>query len=210
MQAAFKEWAIVVDALGQGKQIIILRKGGINEGRGGFRLQQNEFLLFPTLFHQQRESVIPAAQERFDQISPHFPKPAEIKIDYFARVESALKVDSFDAVKRLHRQHIWKDEVLAERFNWGREELIYAIAVRVFRLAKPFTGAMLPEYGGCKSWINLAQEVDLQNSEPILSDQVFAQKLSLLQSALSPHLNMKNIKVEFLPEALSAPTIPPR
>src|SRR5438132_279856 len=101
MRAAFKEWAIVVDALGRGEQIIILRKGGISEGPGGFKLDQNEFLLFPTLFHQQRESVIPHAQERFDQIAPHFPKPDQIRIEYFACVESALKVDSFDAVKQL-------------------------------------------------------------------------------------------------------------
>src|SRR4051812_4068004 len=102
MRAAFKEWAIVVDALGRGEQIIILRKGGISEGQGGFKLEQDEFLLFPTFFHQQRESVIPLAQERFDQIASHFPKPGQIKIEYFARVERALKLDSFDAVKQLH------------------------------------------------------------------------------------------------------------
>ena len=33
---AFKEWAVVVDALLRGEQVIILRKGGLREGRGGF------------------------------------------------------------------------------------------------------------------------------------------------------------------------------
>ena len=61
MRTAFKEWAIVVDALGRGEQILILRKGGIAEGRGGFKPEHERFLLFPTLFHQQRESVLPAA-----------------------------------------------------------------------------------------------------------------------------------------------------
>ena len=37
VRTAFKEWAIVVDALGRGRQSVILRKGGIAEGRGGFR-----------------------------------------------------------------------------------------------------------------------------------------------------------------------------
>jgi hypothetical protein len=32
----FKEWALVCEALGRGEQTIILRKGGIAEGRGGF------------------------------------------------------------------------------------------------------------------------------------------------------------------------------
>ena len=49
MRTAFKEWAIVVDALGRGAQILILRKGGLREGSGGFRLEQRQFLLFPTL-----------------------------------------------------------------------------------------------------------------------------------------------------------------
>ena len=53
MTYALKEWAIVVDALIRGEQIIVLRKGGISEGPGGFKVDQPEFLLFPTLFHQQ-------------------------------------------------------------------------------------------------------------------------------------------------------------
>ncbi len=53
MRAAFKEWAIVVDALGRGEQIIVLRRGGLAESRGGFRLEHSRFLVFPTLFHQQ-------------------------------------------------------------------------------------------------------------------------------------------------------------
>jgi hypothetical protein len=73
MRTAFKEWAVVVDALLRGEQILILRKGGLREGRGGFQIEHSEFLLFPTLFHQQRESVIPTAQARYDELAPNFP-----------------------------------------------------------------------------------------------------------------------------------------
>ena len=66
MRIAFKEWMIVVNALGRGEQIIILRKGGISEGHDGFRAEHSRFLLFPTLFHQQRESVVPFAQSRLE------------------------------------------------------------------------------------------------------------------------------------------------
>lgn len=55
MRTALKEWAVVVDALGSGQQIILLRKGGLREGPGGFAVAQPEFLLFPTLFHSQLE-----------------------------------------------------------------------------------------------------------------------------------------------------------
>ena len=73
MRTAFKEWAIIVDALGRGEQIVILRKGGISEGRGGFQVTQARFLLFPTLFHQQRDAVLPDARRRYDVIAPSLP-----------------------------------------------------------------------------------------------------------------------------------------
>src|SRR4051812_18838218 len=116
MTAAFKEWAIVVDALGRGEQIFILRKGGIHEGRGGFEMDYSEFLLFPTLFHQQREPVTPGAQKRFDKIAP-FPPPADlVRIEYWAQVVEARRLTAFSEVKRLEGQHIWNEQVLAERF----------------------------------------------------------------------------------------------
>ena len=47
-QIAFKEWAVVCAALASGQQSLILRKGGIHEGRDGFRVAHREFWLFPT------------------------------------------------------------------------------------------------------------------------------------------------------------------
>src|SRR5438477_1344443 len=43
----FKEWSLVCDALGRGEQSVILRKGGIAEGREGFSFRYREFFLFP-------------------------------------------------------------------------------------------------------------------------------------------------------------------
>jgi hypothetical protein len=40
---AFKEWAVVCEALGSGRQSVILRKGGIAEGREGFAFLHREF-----------------------------------------------------------------------------------------------------------------------------------------------------------------------
>ena len=53
MSFGFKEWTLICDALGRGEQSIIIRKGGIAEGRAGFRFEHPEFLLFSTLFHEQ-------------------------------------------------------------------------------------------------------------------------------------------------------------
>jgi hypothetical protein len=185
LTAAFKEWAIVVDALGRGEQIFILRKGGIHEGRGGFQMEHSEFLFFPTLFHQQRESVVPAAQRRFDEIAPHLPPANLLRLEYWAQAVEHHRLEEFGAVKRLAGQHVWREEVLAERFEWGREQGIFAIALRVHRLPMAVELPMLPEYGGCKSWVEVAHPVMPAGSTPILDDAAFDGRLKKFREAIT-------------------------
>jgi hypothetical protein len=184
VRAAFKEWAIVVDALGRGEQIVILRKGGISEGRGGFQVDHPEFLLFPTLFHQQRESVLPDAQQRYDTIAPQLPTPEKVRIEFFAKVADRRRVDALADAERLRGQHIWRDEVIADRFEWGRAKNIFAIAVRVFRLPRAIDLPLAASYGGCKSWIELERDADVREATPVLDDKAFAAKLAQFASAL--------------------------
>jgi hypothetical protein len=184
MRAAFKEWAVVVDELGRGGQIIILRKGGISEGRGGFKMEHPRFLLFPTLFHQQRDSVIPAAQKRYDEIATHFPGPDKLRLEFFAEVVVARQLNSLADANSLRGQHVWRDEVIAQRFDWGRDKSIFALAVRVFRLPQIVELPMRPEYGGCKSWIELGQEVATDAAKPVLPDAAFKEKLNQFRERL--------------------------
>jgi hypothetical protein len=186
VRVAFKEWAVVVDALLRGEQIVVLRKGGLREGRGGFQIEHPEFLFFPTLFHQQRESVTPAAQARFDQIAPHFPPPETLRLEGFARVIEWRRLESLEAARQLRGRHIWRDDVIDERFDWGRDKHIHALAVRVFRLDKPVELPMFPAYGGCKSWIDLEEEIPITGAQPVLAEADFADKLAQFQRALEP------------------------
>ena len=158
VRAAFKEWAVIVDALGRGDQIIILRKGGINEGAGGFKMEHPRFLLFPTLFHQQRESVLPSAQIRFDLLAPNFPPPGKLRLEFFAETAAAAKLDSLADARALNGQHVWRDEVIAERFDWGRDKSIFALAVRILQLPQPVELPLMPAYAGCKSWVELDRD----------------------------------------------------
>ena len=64
MKTAFKDWAVIVDALGRGEQSVIFRKGGLREGKGGFRPEFDTFLLFPTRYHQQGDGVVNRARAR--------------------------------------------------------------------------------------------------------------------------------------------------
>ena len=196
MHAAFKEWAVIVDALGQGEQIIILRKGGISEGPGGFKLEHPRFLLFPTLFHQQRESVLPAAQARFDQIASQFPPPDKLRFEYFAEVAAESKLNSLADANALRGQHIWRDEVITERFDWGRDKAIFALAVRVFRLPLPVELPVRSEYGGCKSWIELDHDLATTGASPVLSDAAFTGKLNQFRGALGGGINERPGRID--------------
>jgi len=184
MRIAFKEWAVVVDALATGRQIVILRKGGISEGSGGFKIEHPEFLLFPTLFHQQRESVIAEAQLRHDIIQGAFPPPEILRLEYFCRVTSWRRLDDLATAQRLEGQHIWRPEVIADRFDWGRSKAIFALAVRVFRLPAAIDMPMAPAYGGCRSWIEVDREIDIANSQPVLAEEEFAARLRELEAAM--------------------------
>jgi len=181
VRTAFKEWAIVVDALGRGEQIIILRKGGIAEGRGGFQVDHREFLLFPTRFHQQRDQVVAAAQARYDELAPGLPAADRVRLEFGAEVVNWRKLATLADAERLRGRHIWRDAVIAERFDWGREQAIFALALRVKRLPKPVELPLFPAYGGCKSWIELAEDVAVSEAVPVLDDAVFAARLADLE-----------------------------
>ncbi len=185
MRAAFKEWAVIVDALGRGEQILILRKGGISEGRGGFQMEHPQFLLFPTLYHQQRESVTPAAQARYDQIAPGFAPPEILRLEHFAEAVACRRLDSLSTAEALRGEHCWKGEVIADRFDWGREKNIFAIAVQVHRLPRPIEIPMSPAYGGCKSWIELDRDIPIQDATPVLDQAAFDHKLGRFLAALN-------------------------
>ena len=183
VQIAFKEWGIVVEALGRGGQIVVLRKGGIAEGQGGFRAEQERFWLFPTRFHQQAEGVVEEARAGFEDYE--WPSNDLLRIEFCAEVIEACRLDSLAQAQRLVGQHIWREEIIAERFDWGRDAGIYAMALRVRRLAAPVELPMLESYGGCKSWVELEPRMKFAGAEPVLAKDVFAEKLAAFREALA-------------------------
>ena len=110
----FKEWAIVCEALGEGRQNVILRKGGIAEGRDGFAFRHREFFLFPTFFHEQIEKT-----RLTDAIVPQ-PNELQVTIRFFARMEHARRIESWETVAGLECFHVLKQSVVQERFDDGR------------------------------------------------------------------------------------------
>ena len=76
LKIALKEWASVCAALGDGRQIILLRKGGIYESAGEFEIEHRQFVLFPTYLHQKAEMLKESEQAKLATVSA---EPAKIQ-----------------------------------------------------------------------------------------------------------------------------------
>jgi hypothetical protein len=144
----FKEWALVCEALGRGAQSILLRKGGIAEGRDGFGFRHDEFFLFPTFFHEQIVKV------RTPEAQIPEPREGEIEIRYFAKLKARTEIRSWPTAAALEPFHILEESVVRERFEYKGAGLHVAL-VRVFRLEPSWKLADKPAYGGCRSWVAL-------------------------------------------------------
>lgn len=164
----FKDWAVVCAALGQGRQSIILRKGGIAEGRQGFRFKHEEFFLFSTQYHQQMDKVRPIEASRLQV--PSAPPEDTVEIRYLFRMEWALWLDDWGTLARLEPFHIYREEVARERFIYDDQPGLQCAFGRVYRVAPTWTFPDKPGYGGCRSWIQLpASSPDFQLA-PVIDD----------------------------------------
>ncbi len=178
MSTAFKEWALVCEALGSGLQSVLIRKGGIAEGREGFVFKHGEFFLFPTWFHEQlARTTLPA-----DTVPPPLPGD-EFEIRYAATVEWTRLVTSLESITRLRDLHVLRDEVVEERFHYDQSEGVHIAFVRVFRLEPPRRVKNEKKYGGCRSWVELP-DIDDSALVSVISDEEHARRRRLLDEIL--------------------------
>ena len=93
-QIALKEWAVTVQALAQGRQVLLLRKGGIHEEGKDFRVVHPEFLLYPTYEHQREDLLKPAAQPSLKQLLAETPQSDTITFSHWAQVAEVIECRS--------------------------------------------------------------------------------------------------------------------
>jgi hypothetical protein len=180
MSIAFKEWAIICDLLGAGGQSIILRKGGIHEGRDGFSFKHNEFHLFPTLFHEQiAKTTLPVSTPVPGQ------PPGRIEVRQFARLEWTATITDLDIALSLAPFHVWKEEVVRERFHYDDAPGLHLAWLRVFRCEPHWSFPDEPKYGGCRSWVTIPEPPEGITLVPALNDEENATRSEALKAALS-------------------------
>jgi hypothetical protein len=163
---AFKEWTLICETLGRGAQSLIIRKGGIAEGRDGFRFKHPDFLLFPTLFHEQvaklrlpASAALPAAREDGQHV-----------ISLAAHVEWTRDVTDWEKVRALEPFHLWTEAEIDKRFRQDDAPGVSVAYVRISRLSEPLVFPDAPKYGGCRSWIDVPNLAAATRLDPVLDE----------------------------------------
>lgn len=196
--AALKEWAIVCNALEDGLQTVLLRKGGIMEYKDGFEVKHDSFFLYPTLEHQSREYLQSAYLENFDRTYTN-PINADgqnlVAIKSWAKVERIIEIFNTNELAKINDYHIWNNKYLQLRMNYNSSKPLTVMVIRVYKLLSPLNLEIDPKWSGCKSWIDIqVPAYDSLNSsatinkseliEPVLIDSEFERISYELEEAL--------------------------
>ena len=170
---ALKEWAVVCNALRDGEQIVLLRKGGIHRDDREFAdsFESNpEFLLFPTYEHQSADLIKPERHEDLSRSMDEDDVPGLTTLSCFAQVTDRIEIDDPEALGRISEFHIWTDAYVDKRLGWRPRQPLTVALVRVYPLLQPQALPLLDDYAGCKSWVDLGQDVPMGALEPSLTD----------------------------------------
>ena len=190
---ALKEWAIVCKALEDGKQMLLLRKGGIMEYRKGFEVKHNEFLLYPTFEHQSVESIKVEYKEKLKEIleeqnkyynnnnnnrkeidkdNKNFNTSSNNIIKLLAKVEDVIEISDKLILSELRDYHIWSDEYVTLRMNYNPSKPMNILLLRIYKLRKPLIVDINDTWAGCKSWIDIETDREFQNSHKLKMQKI--------------------------------------
>ena len=178
---ALKEWAVVVNALSTGRQIMVLRKGGIHRDDKDFRIVHPEFLLFPTYEHQAPDLLKKQYQGDLAATFDEDDVEGLVTVSAWTEVAEVIELRDEEVLSMLSKYHIWTDDYAQKRLHWRPKYPLTVALLRVYTLQKSQAIRVLDEYIGCKSWVELGQEVLLGQMEPVLGDAEFRERADAIK-----------------------------
>ena len=153
------EWNATIEALGQGKQTILIRKYGTT---------LNEFLLYPTVSYANKDDILDSFQGKYQDFVKDNLLPAgedkKYAVKYYAKVEEVIEKSSA-RIGAFNKFHIWTRNHVKNYL--GRKEAKIWI-LRVYELDEP---QMLKRSNGML-YANVDTPVKLEG-KPVLSDTEF-------------------------------------
>lgn len=152
---ALKEWGAVAVALLEGRQTVLLRKGGIHEKR--FEVGRDRFVLFPTVAHSHLERVRPEHRDLVERGADEVDAGGgAFTVRCGLSLVEVVPVDRPEGLAAIEDLHIWTaDSVRQDRLEFRPKQALQVLVVRAVALPEPVLLPRLEEYGGCKSWLDL-------------------------------------------------------
>ena len=183
-RTALKEWAVLVDAMGRGDIIAMVRKGGIREQRAGFAVRHDRFLLYPTFFHEKEAELATRFRPMLHASHAVRPPDGTIRIRYVADAVAVWGISELQRLAGITLEHGLDWTAVESRFHYRSKPGVQVVAVRVSRLVRD---AELPEarrYAGCVSWVELDADVDVAGATPVLDAATFERRVAALANVL--------------------------
>ncbi len=170
---ALKEWAVVCRALSEGRQTILLRSGGIADGKEGFPLKHDEFWLLATRFHQTAEELSEEAAPLLASVAASCPPDGVIRLPLYATLEQSFHLHDERQLNLIAGLHVFAPQTVRNRFDY-RQPGLSVLLVRAFLPPQPIDLPDSPHFAGCHSWVDLPSPLPTKDLQPVLTDEQFA------------------------------------
>jgi len=161
-----KEWSAVVDALGSGFQVILLRKNSP---------VHREFFLYPTYgYALKKDFVSRLFQEKHQShvLESVKAKPrGETAISYYAVVDEVIRVGKgeLEKLNNLLQHHIWSTDHVVKYFSDSKLEAAYIWVIKIYRLPEP---KLIKDLGrGAMTYADLSKPIPTSGAVPVLGDR---------------------------------------
>lgn len=163
------EWNATLEALGQGKQTILIRK---------YNTSVDKFLLYPTTSYTNKDDFLKSFKKEYQAFAQKNALPKEDgskkEVKYFATVEKIIEKTS-SRIGTLNKFHIWTNDHVKSYIGSGEA---YVWVLRVYELEKP----VLVDRTKGLLYANTLEKVSLEGIKPVLTDAEFSKIVSKIEN----------------------------
>ncbi|MDP3623277.1 MAG: DUF1802 family protein [Methanobacteriaceae archaeon] len=160
IQDCLLEKNATVEALGQGKQSILIRN---------YENTLKEFLLYPTIEYLDDEKYLDSFQDKHHSFIKKNSKPdeegPEFEVKYYAKVEEEIKKPAA-SIETINKHHMWTDEYVNDYMN---ADTTIVWLLRVYKLKEP---VVIKRTNGMV-YADVDEAISVEDIEPVLSDAEF-------------------------------------
>jgi hypothetical protein len=185
LERALKEWAVAITALTAGETIVLLRKGGIREQTRRFAIAHAQVWLYPTYEHQQPQLLKAPYATQVEPVASGW-HPTTVPITALATITAVAQITASADLLALQPDHIWQESFARDRLAWKPQQPLSVLFLQVAQLPQPEILPYDATYGGCRSWLELAQAIETQAARLVMSEAEYQQKFEAICQRLSP------------------------